>query len=1794
MQSDRRLRRRLVDRYHVIKKAVKKLGKKGSTKGNDGSKVQPEGAPDQSKEPMTTPAPVLTPHPNGVEWKEILAAPGILLAEPVHTLETASEEPVTIPETLLETPQNLPERNLTEVSPEPIHRATAITGLAAEDEGLRILSDSGNGIHLDWQPFIDHAIAENLIDTDQPIITSEDNVACLSSRFFRCVFTTDAIQRQFEVPRTSHVEDSIVLGLQNAGAARNNVLSTELVTAFAVDTSNLAEPVAKILSIFSAQVNGISHRFSLANEDGLKDGCWIQALDVDTLEITFALTWEPTSGGDVDLSSIQNPLKDATGFFIEAEKLRFSSSNPPRLRLKHRAFIARAENVFSVNSLFEVIVELPVSGFLINLKSETGGSMLASITRPFGTSGGNWGDLSSMIGGGLTEGIVNPAETGLFDGFELWKVSVKPPGLDEFETQGALLISTFVTLRLPGNPITVGMSYNTASETFTGQLLLKSSYQSRLDPNFDELEDLPRRKWVTLPDPPDLRSTEPFAALPKFVPTQLASAFITYKKGSAGVPYEMNFSGSLVSEKSVETTPEVPFPFDWTEMTLEYFRQGPASNSGGAGVDSLNLRTLFELDSLSGRFESGTLNLSFTSKTDSNNITSWTLGGSVRYIQLGALAEFMNIKFKDGVLDVIGRLRIDDLDVLYICDPTSTKDAPKATSFLFSGTVSFGNLKLRFFYQYASSDAVGVRATAAHQAKDEAGNQNLKALEATDIVDNASSVWRFDAYLDAGSPGATVGTIADSIVSDASTSLPSFVKDIQVQPPGGSDNGHLISFHAGTATKKPIAGSPPDEGVIFLLNVSLSTVEFSFEQLSFPGSETKRLLRVSVGKLPLLGDLPVVKELPQPWSKLQYMWIPVGGFTRNEVALLNEKLAIESPEHKLYFKPATRDAADENAPNNPTVLVEGHHFIVILDNDAVLDHVFAPDLPQKPPASPDQPTEDPAQPPAQPVAAPQEKPPTKGAMTKQLGILDITALSLQYKNDHLYVFVDATLKLGPMGFSLIGFGIGLNIAKLKLNDLSDLGNTSFTDLIDFQLHGMEVSFDNPPILISGCFYHDIIQRGDQTIDAYRGGIAVKIPPYTFVAVGEYAQVEERGVQFKSVFIFAKLDGPIIDFQFAILRGLRIGFGYNSIVRSPAVEELSDFPLISNGPSDGAGNHPMVILEKMSGGANPWVQLKNDELWFAFGFTISSFNLISATAVALVQFGGAGPVFRIFGDLTISYPPDDVSATAKLFYIEVVMMAELNFAEDCFKIEAALAPSSFVFVPYCRLMGGLALYSFFGRSPHAGDWVFTVGGYHRAFQVPAHYPRAARLGLDFNISIISIRGECYFAITPKAIMTGALIRCELHLGPVFAWLDASFDAMVQFSPLHYWVSMGVEVGVECRIPLLFCTVKVRICIGARLEIEGPDFGGSAYVDFWFFSFSFSFGKRIEGPPPIPLKEFYTLCEKSGPPDKSPNSAPIDDLVVQLKLSLEAGAFPMPSQDKEGQSEPDDTGAGAKWFVKGGSFQFRVSSVFALTEGYLETGKSAQRQNDGTTVPVLDQNKTLMQPIEPGTLAPRLSSLPMDLSASSGPDGITSKMCIAVQDVDPSGETKEGFKPAFVVKEMPLTLWADPKHAPDRLSAEKGTVQLPMAVTLSAPDPMLAYAKIPPFNATDMSKLCAGSNIVPDLPGVAQSELLPEVLVASTETPTEKWAAMQVTWTTASTANIDLANSLTELCMSQLGWDKPRPDVAQKAEITSTEPWKIPVAFPTRLVAGTERQALGIEDGLDGFYLELPRTTVAPIH
>lgn len=186
---------------------------------------------------------------------------------------------------------------------------------------------------------------------------------------------------------------------------------------------------------------------------------------------------------------------------------------------------------------------------------------------------------------------------------------------------------------------------------------------------------------------------------------------------------------------------------------------------------------------------------------------------------------------------------------------------------------------------------------------------------------------------------------------------------------------------------------------------------------------------------------------------------------------------------------------------------------------------------------------------------------------------------------------------------------------------------------------------------------------------------------------------------------AKLDGPLIDLEIAIIKGVRLGFGYNSFVRSPSVQELADFPFINDTGAGTAGNSPMAVLTAMRGGTNPWVQVKHDAFWFAFGFSVSCFDIITATAVAMLQFSDKGVIANIFADVIAQMPPDS-PREASIVYVELLMNAELNFIEDYFFVQAALAPTSFLLVPQCHLFGGFAAGSWWGRSQYAGEWVFV--------------------------------------------------------------------------------------------------------------------------------------------------------------------------------------------------------------------------------------------------------------------------------------------------------------------------------------------------------------------------------------------------------------------------------------------------------------------------------------------------------
>lgn len=79
-------------------------------------------------------------------------------------------------------------------------------------------------------------------------------------------------------------------------------------------------------------------------------------------------------------------------------------------------------------------------------------------------------------------------------------------------------------------------------------------------------------------------------------------------------------------------------------------------------------------------------------------------------------------------------------------------------------------------------------------------------------------------------------------------------------------------------------------------------------------------------------------------------------------------------------------------------------------------------------------------------------------------------------------------------------------------------------------------------------------------------------------------------------------------EFATISGVRLGFGYNYSVRMPTIDELHEFPFITDAATANAGNDPYLVLKAMVGSKKPFVFPKEGSYWFCAGMTISAFDV----------------------------------------------------------------------------------------------------------------------------------------------------------------------------------------------------------------------------------------------------------------------------------------------------------------------------------------------------------------------------------------------------------------------------------------------------------------------------------------------------------------------------------------------------------------------------------------------------------
>ena len=93
--------------------------------------------------------------------------------------------------------------------------------------------------------------------------------------------------------------------------------------------------------------------------------------------------------------------------------------------------------------------------------------------------------------------------------------------------------------------------------------------------------------------------------------------------------------------------------------------------------------------------------------------------------------------------------------------------------------------------------------------------------------------------------------------------------------------------------------------------------------------------------------------------------------------------------------------------------------------------------------------------------------------------------------------MDATVALGPISFSVIGFGVGFNVVSLQGNGGLHFRSDSASDVIKkllasvrLELHGAALSFIQPPLTLAGVFEHS----NSNCDDSYAGGVALGIHP----------------------------------------------------------------------------------------------------------------------------------------------------------------------------------------------------------------------------------------------------------------------------------------------------------------------------------------------------------------------------------------------------------------------------------------------------------------------------------------------------------------------------------------------------------------------------------------------------------------------------------------------------------------------------------------------------------------------------
>lgn len=440
---------------------------------------------------------------------------------------------------------------------------------------------------------------------------------------------------------------------------------------------------------------------------------------------------------------------------------------------------------------------------------------------------------------------------------------------------------------------------------------------------------------------------------------------------------------------------------------------------------------------------------------------------------------------------------------------------------------------------------------------------------------------------------------------------------------------------------------------------------------------------------------------------------------------------------------------------------------------------------------------------------------------------------------HIYVLLDASLATGGFGLDLIGFNLSFPLSMLQ--DLKDPINNAaaIVGKITPGLDGLSISYSKPPLVISGGFAKTKADPSQKLWDGdvYRGHLLVKAATFQITVLGAYGTLLIKGEKQSALFFYGALTGMLGGPPEFFVTGLALGGGYNTRLALPAIEKVSEFPLIQavTNPDEFAVGGTERLMKT--------VDPSYGDYWIAAGLQFTTYKLADSFALFSVAFGNRLQ-FALLGLTKLSMPAGALADKCAVS-VELAIRAVVDPEAGVFSIEGRLTQNSYVLAKELRLTGGFAFFVWFGNAKQAGDFVISLGGYHPNFIPPQYYPVVPRIGIRGQIGGLSIAGEAYMALTPSCVMAGLKLEAAFKTEIIVATFLAYADFLIAWAPFHYDARIGIGICVVFQ-PLR----SFKFEIAASLHIWGPQFAGTAYVSLWIISFTVSFGDHSK-PLPDPL-------------------------------------------------------------------------------------------------------------------------------------------------------------------------------------------------------------------------------------------------------------------------------------------------------------------------------------------------------